>query len=333
MKKTNLDIVDQDSWNWIKNQKNEYDLRSVADFIFKVINEYRTMDIEKWLFLINIEKYFEYNYFDMNELSDIMNLRTEKIVMLIKKYIGSDIEIFEMKDKELKNKAIKKIHNLMIENRILPRELSIAYNLKTLVDKEHLDLSKYENFTDEGLDEEDEDSDQNIEIGINNDKILTILFPDIEERRKEIYCETIRYVEFFIKSYTEINFDCQTCKKDCIIKRPDFIYYKLGIDVSLDDLNDDLASEILKEKFKTGFITCYGLCLVIAVDSMIKRNLLTVKYFIKNELYLFEDPKAIMIIINILIQNSKIQAKSILKDKEGSEENIFDIYKKLSTYK
>jgi len=320
MKKTNLDIIDQDSWNWVKNQKNYYDLRSVADFIFKIINEYRNMDIEKLLFLINIEKYFEYSYFDMSEFSYIMELKPDKIVKLVDKFLGSDIPMFGFQNEELKTKIIRKIHKLMIENRILPRELSIAYNLRNFIDKNQLNMSNYEN-----LDENDEI----IGIDVNNEKIFSILFPNTEERRKEIYSESINYAEKLIKSKESNNLKCLKCDEDCFIKRPDYLYYKSGVDISLDDLKDDLVSEILKEGFKEDYIVCYGFCLALAIDSLIKKNLLLVKNFIENELYIFEKPTEIMVLIDILIKISKEEAKSFLKEKE-QKEHFEEIYEKLS---
>ncbi|MHA1490763.1 MAG: hypothetical protein ACTSRI_14035 [Promethearchaeota archaeon] len=320
MKKTNLDIIDQDSWNWVKNQKNYYDLRSVADFIFKIINEYQKMDVEKWLFLINVEKYFEYSYFDMSEFSYIMELKSDKIVKLVDKYLGSDIPMFNFKNKDLTMKIIRKIHKLMIENRILPRELSIAYNLRNFMDKNQINNSNYEN-----LDE----SNEIIGMDVNNEKILSILFPDLEERRKEMYSEAINYAEIFIKSKESKDLNCLKCAEDCFIKRPDYLYYKSGVDISLDDLKDDLVSEILKKDFKEDYITCYGFCLALTINSLIKKNLLLVKNFIKNELYIFEKPTEITIFIDNLIKISKKEVKSFLKEKE-LKEYFEEIYEKLS---
>lgn len=317
MKKTNLDIIDQDSWNWVKNKKNYFELRSVANFIFKMIDVYRNLNIEKWLFLINLEKYFEYSYYDMEEFSYAMDLQTSKIIKLIDKYVGSNIQLFNLEDEELRKKTIKKIHDLMIENRILPRELSIAYNLRSFIDKNQLDISKYENL----------EKMEIFDVDVNNEKILLILFPNAEERRKEIYCESINFAESFIKFEEINNFECKECDEDCIMKRPDYIYYKSGIDVSYDDLEDDLVSEILKQNFKEDFIVCYGFCLTMAIASLIRKNLLMVKNFIKNELYIFEKPTEIMIFIDILIKISMKAAKSISRKRE--REHFDEMYNRL----
>lgn len=318
MKKTNLDIIDQDSWNWVKNKKNQYELRSVANFIFKMIDVYRILDIEKILFLLQIEKYFEYNYFDMEELSKAMELKTDKVIKLVDKYLGPRVPLFDLKDENLKIKVIKKIHELMIENRILPRELSIAYNLRHFIDKNQLDMSRYNNFEEKDLGN----------IGVDNKLILSILFPDAEELRKAIYCEAINFADWFINFEKDLDLECSKCDKDYFLKKPDYIYYKSGIDVSFDDLKDDLLSEILKQHFKEKNIVYYGFCLIIAIDSLIQKNLLMVKNYIEEELYLYKKTEEVLMFINILTRISKNECISFFNEKEYFEE----IYKKISEY-
>jgi len=99
IKKTNLDILDQDIWNEIKSKKNEFELRSVADYIFKVIKGYQTMNIEKCFLLINLEKYYEYDYFDLGEFANAIELKLDKIIKLVDKYLGSEIPLFSFQQK------------------------------------------------------------------------------------------------------------------------------------------------------------------------------------------------------------------------------------------
>jgi len=70
MTKTNLDILDQEVWNYVKHKKNEFELRSVADYIFKILNLARTMNLDKVQFLIAIEKFYEYIHYEIDELRD-----------------------------------------------------------------------------------------------------------------------------------------------------------------------------------------------------------------------------------------------------------------------
>jgi len=216
-------------------------------------------------------------------------------------------------DGSKKEYNVNKIHELMIKNRILPRELSIGYYLRDFMDKNKLNMSSYEN-----IDKEFELKN----LRFNNRKILKILFPDSEERRKEIYCEAINTAEFFIE--LEKDEDCSECKYECIIKDPEYIYYKSGLNIKNEDLEVDLISDILKKKYKDKFIPYYGLCLAIAINKLIRRNLLMVKKFIEEELIIFKEPEIILLFIDVLIKKS---GNEFVSNKE--EENLIEKYLEL----
>lgn len=309
MTKTNLDILDQDSWNYVKHKKNKYGLRSVANYIFKLINLDITIDLDKWQFLIAIEKYYEYEHYDIDELSNDLELKPYNVRDLIKDYLGEDTSLYNLKRKE-KEKIIRKIHRLMIENRILPRELSIAYYLRDYIDRNKIDISDYQN----PIRESDFKN-----LHFNNRKIFRILFLNEEERRKEIYCETISIAEAFIK--LEINEEYTNCEDKYILKDPEFIYYISGINIRKEDLEGDLISEILRQKFEDNYLVYYGLCLMIAIKNLIRRNLRMVKDFIEKELYIFKEPETILIFIDVLIE---ISGNEYVSNKE--EKEIFEKY-------
>jgi len=323
MKKTNLDIINQESWNWVKHKKNQYNLRSVSNVIFKMIDEYRRFYLEKMVFLIQIEKYYEYSYFDLEEFSITMDLKKDTIIRIMDKYLGSKAPLFDLSDKELKEKTIKKIHDLMFENRILPRELQIAHYLKRFIDKNKLNISDYniDNF-----------KENNINIGVDNKLILSILFPDTEELRREVYCEAINFADWYIKN-SKGELKCKQCDEDCFVKKPDYIYYKSGIDVTYEDLEDDMISDILKQHFGKHYLVHYGFCLIASIYLIIKRNLFMVRDFIEEELYLFKQSKEVLMFIKVLIQISVDETKKFAKEKdafpqifEKTSEYVKDIY-------
>ncbi len=310
MSKTNLDIIDQDSWNYVKNKKNRYGLRSISNYIFKLINLDMSIDLDKWQFLIAIEKFYEYEHYDIDELSYELELNSYNVRELVKDYLGENINLYNLKPNERDNNR-RLIHRLMIENRILPRELSIAYYLRDYIDRNKINISDYQN--------PDNDIDlKNLQI--NNRKILKILFPDDKEKRKEIYSETIRIAESFIQLEKEDE-DCISCNDKCVLKDPEFIYYLSGLNVKREDLEGDLVSEILKEKYGNDYIVFYGLCLMIAIKNLIHRNLEMVKDFIENELYIFKEPETILIFIDVLIE---ISGNEYVSNKE--EKEIFEKY-------
>jgi len=308
-KKTNLTIKDNDLWDWVRFRKNQMGMHSISNYIFYLIKYAKNHDLEMKIFLENFEKYFEYHYFDMNILSDNLQISKDIIIEKVNAVVGK-VPLYGTANHEDKLQAREKIHELMIENNVIPRELSIAYNLKSFIDTNQIDISNYANIDDK----------KKIDININNEKILSILFPDHEERRKEVYCETIDYAEKFINSGKFDDFQCKLCEKNCPIKRPDYIYIRSGLDITSDDLEDDLVSEILKEKYKEDFIVCYGICLTVAIASIIRKNLIIVKNFVENEIYTFGNKVEMKIFIDILIEISNDEAKSI------SDDAVFELY-------
>lgn len=311
MSKTNIDIIDQDDWNWIKSKKNEFQFRSVSNVVFKMIDEYRSMNLERLIFLKLIEKYFEFDYFDMKELSYQLDLNTESIVKQVDKYLDKKIPLFSLDNKE-KVKAISKVHRKMMDNGILPRELSIAYKLKQFIDRNKLNIEKYEDNL--------ENEDIIIRIEANNEIVLSILFPNKEERRKEIYHSTLRVVDWFTNLKDKEFFECNKCDEDCFIKKPDYIYFKSGIEMLQEDIQEDLITDILKSEFNDENVNSYyGFCLALAIDYLIKKNLTMVKNFVEQEIYLFQKPEEFILFINILIKYTRKETESLSKEKDLME--------------
>lgn len=315
MSKTNLDILDKDSWNYVKNMKNKYEFRSVADYIFKIINLAKSMKLDKWQFLIAIEKFYEYNFYDIDEFSFELGIKPHNVRKMIRKYFGDDTPLYDV-NKTQREKITRKIHELMINSRILPRELSIAYNLKEFIDKNRINISNYQEITREF---------ELKNIKLDNRKILSVLFPDDQERKNEVYSITIDTAESIIRSDKLEDFNCDTCEDDCFVKDPEYIYYKSGITVKNEDLEEDLISDILKTKFKENFRVWYGLCLVIAINKLIQSNLLMVKDFIEKELYFFKEPAMFLIFIDVLINYSGTEFISNEKEKGNIEKYIKSI--------
>ena len=77
--------------------------------------------------------------------------------------------------------------------------------------------------------------------------------------------------------------DCEHCNANCILQKPDYIYHKSGIDVDLEDLEEDLIASILKQKYEARYLPYYGVCLVLAINAVIRDNLNLVKDFLETE--------------------------------------------------
>lgn len=119
-KRSNIYIQDEDLWNWAKYRSKNLGYSSVSDYIFEIIKNEKEKNILDHSILLNLEKYFELNYFTLDEVATRTNTTLEYIDnFLIKNNIT-------LKDK---TKAISRVHNLLIENNLSPRELNLFYKL------------------------------------------------------------------------------------------------------------------------------------------------------------------------------------------------------------
>ena len=121
MGKTTIDILDTENWNWVKDRKNQYELPSVSNVIFRMVDDFRSMDLERLVFLKHAEKIYEYEFFDLDEFSFLMNVPKNIAIKLIEKYLGKKVPIYGISDKKTKIKWIKIVHGLMMEIGIVPR--------------------------------------------------------------------------------------------------------------------------------------------------------------------------------------------------------------------
>ncbi len=112
--RTNIFILDEELWNWAKFQSKNRHQTSVSEYIFQLIrNEKKTNNLEIEL-LVELEKYFELNHITLGDVANKTGLSIEYINdYLIERKIPIDNT----------QKAIFKIHYLLIENRITPREM------------------------------------------------------------------------------------------------------------------------------------------------------------------------------------------------------------------
>ncbi|MHA1584715.1 MAG: hypothetical protein ACTSWL_05640 [Promethearchaeota archaeon] len=308
MNRTTLEVLDRDDWNWVKDIRNKYEMSSVSKVIFKMIKNFRDLDIYKIIFLKNFEKFFEYHYYGIKELSESLNVDINITMKLISSYFGPNFKLFDSKNNLIiKNK--EKIHKKMIEAGILPRELIIAYNLKHIIKKSNFKIDKFYSSGDESR-----------IIGIENKEILEIIFPDKNERQMEIYNSLIYFVQnFFEKNKIEI-IPCHNCENsNCPMKKPDYIYYKSGIIIDQEDIEGDLVFEIIKNETglrKENILSCYGAFLAISIDFLIRDNLSAIEKFIKDEIYFNEYEEELTKILKILKEKSKETVINSISDNE-----------------
>ncbi len=149
------------------------------------------------------------------------------------------------------------------------------------------------------------------EANVENQIILSLLFPEPEDCRKEIYHHAVNIAKA-IKEYKAVYPDCEHCDDDCILKKPNYIYFRSGIDVSLEDLEDDLIASLLKVRFGENYKAYYGFCLLVTIFMVIREHLGLVKKFLEKELIIPKESTQILIFIQMLVWVSKSEVRASL---------------------
>jgi len=324
MGRTTIEVLDKDkdNWNWIKNIRNKHEMSSVSNVVFKLIKTVRELDINKILFLKNLEKFYEYHYFGIKDLSKSLGVDIKITMKMVSTYFGPNFRLLDSKkNPNMKNR--EKVHKKLIEIGILPRELQIAYNLQEIIKKSNIDIEKY--FSPEYVERK---------IGIENKEILRILFPDPQERQLEIYNYLIYFVQNFFAHNKIESIPCHKCKnQNCPMKKPDYIYFKSGIALDLEDIEGDLVFEIIEHdsglEEKSNVMACYGAFLSVSIDFLIRDNLRQLEHFFKDDMHFSANVHDFNKFLQILKAQSKksvIERAYEMEDKEQFEylyEHVF----------
>lgn len=219
----------------------------------------------------------------------------DSVIKFFKKYLGRDTPINNLENKNKVKEIIDEIHDLMLKNYILPRELLSGRKLLKLISEKKIDFFNNNSIPHTTFD-----------LLMDDFKvILSVIFPRSRERKMEIYCNLIISVEDFLGSNFDFVENCISCKKGCFLTKPDYIYYRLGIDTSMDDIEGDLPFDILKKNFKTNFLSFYGYCLFLSILKVIKKNLILIKEYYENKNSLFKFPNDLNKITNMFDFNNK----------------------------
>ena len=264
-KRTNITILDRKIWEWIKERKNPEFSKTVSDVIFQKLNRYNQRNIDLILLLENLEKYFEYTYFDLEELSYTLHTPKKQILKQLEQ-IGLKIPLYGSGKKEDKENAIDKIHSLMISNGILPRELRNLYALRDQF-LENKQRDKYET--------------------------LKILYSNKNERFSEVYNYTIKIIDALNEKHAIDEFvrisESIDDKKFEFYQNPDFIYFKLGIKYTLSDIKEDLISDMVESIQTTNNLCLYGILLDFSIYMLVRRNFSQITEYITRDFFYFRD--------------------------------------------
>ena len=260
--RTNISIENKQAWDYVKERKNQFNSKTISSELFRMINNYRNslIDIDIANFLILMEKFYEMYSFTVKDVRNELQISQKTFLQMVENYLG-DVKVYGNLSGQDIIYARNKIHNLMIQFSIQPREYFLLQKLKTLFE--------YDNLSDK-------------------QKIMSILYTDPEIRRLEIYNFIILFLDEILEKKIDLKIFSEYWK-DFTKFETKFLYYKYGIEITKEDYEDDIISDILHEKLNRDEVfPFYNYLIEFAVSNLIKRNMKFMKEYITQN-YLFSE--------------------------------------------
>ena len=260
--RTNISIENKQAWDYVKKRKNQFNSKTISTELFRMIDNYRNslIDIDIANFLILMEKFYEMYSFTVKDVRHELQISQKMFLQMVEKYLG-DVKVYGNLSEQDIIYARNKIHNLMIQFSIQPREYFLLQKLKTLFE--------YDNLSDK-------------------QKIMSIIYTNPENRRLEIYNFIILFLDEILEKKIDLNIFSEYWK-DFTKFEPEFLYYKYGVEISKDDYEDDIISDILRENLNQDEVfPFYNYLIEFAVSNLIKRNMKFMKEYLTQN-YLFSE--------------------------------------------
>ena len=131
--RTNISIENKQAWDYVKKRKNQFNSKTISSELFRMINNYRNslIDIDIANFLILMEKFYEMYSFTVKDVRNELQISQKTFLQMVENYLG-DVKVYGNLSGQDIIYARNKIHNLMIQFSIQPREYFLLQKLKTL---------------------------------------------------------------------------------------------------------------------------------------------------------------------------------------------------------
>ena len=260
--RTNISIENKQAWDYVKKRKNQFNSKTISSELFRMINNYRNslIDIDIANFLILMEKFYEMYSFTVKDVREELQISQKTFLQMVEKYLG-DVKVYGNLSEQDIIYTRNKIHNLMIQFSIQPREYFLLHKLKTLFEYDKLS---------------------------DKQKIISIIYPNPEIRRLEVYNFIILFLDEILEKKIDLKIFSEYWK-DYSKFEPKFLYYKYEIEISKDDYEDDIISDILHENLNPNEVfPFYNYLIEFAVSNLIKRNMKFMKEYITQN-YIFSE--------------------------------------------
>jgi hypothetical protein len=251
--RTNLFILDKDLWIKAKAKAESLGYESVSEYIFNLlkIDDERKTSLHS--LLIELEKYYEFEHYTLS-------LVAEKIGLPIHVTINQIKELKLVFPEEKSDRNLKEIHSLMVDNKIIPREVENILLLKNKFAKKNI---------------------------LEDGDMLEILFRDENERTAEVMAVARSiFMEQMDNKFKIACFGCKKSDSECEYSNLRALFGRLALDYDLDAINEDPVYKILLEK-KVPFY--YGALIDFSASHVIERELNRIKLFELGEIYRIDE--------------------------------------------
>lgn len=211
--RTTLFILDKDTWINSKAEAEHLGYTSVSEYVFSLLKSDLKRKISLQLLLLELEKYYEFNYYTLELVAERTSLPLRIVIALM-----NELQLPLPEKKSSSDR--KRIHDELIKNKLLPREVQTILSLKN-------EFAKKEDVL--------EDAD-----------MLTALFPDEEERTLEVLTET-RQILLEILEKSDNDFSEISKKANFYSSDLRKIFYNFALQYDEETIVDDPLYLKLKE--------------------------------------------------------------------------------------
>jgi hypothetical protein len=224
--RTTLFVIDKDSWINSKATAERLGYSSVSEYIFNLLKADQTRQLSLQLLLLELEKYYEMGHYNLELVAEKTSLPLRIVIDIMN---SLNLPLPEAKS----SFAVFRIHEELIKNKLLPREIQSIIGLKRQFEKKEL---------------------------LSNSDMLSQFFPDEDERTIEILTRTREILLDILERDLEIKDDkgkirefdqkfCDTCRTKTKCKYGDFkqIFYDFGLKYEQDFIFNDPIFTRLRE--------------------------------------------------------------------------------------
>jgi len=241
--RTTLFVIDRDTWVRSKGQAELLGYSSVSEYIFSLLQSDLERKVSLQMLLRELEKYYELDFYTLGFVAEKTFLPLRTLI-----YLMRELKLPLPEEKSFSN--MQRIHEELIKNNLLPREVESILNLKNRFGKNQI---------------------------LDNANMLIALFPDEIERTAEVLSIT-REILLDITDSEKLEEYCANCENFDDSKYSDLrrVFSELALKYDDEVLSDDPILNKLKE-YKSSNL--FGRFVEFSAVLLIKRELQRINEF------------------------------------------------------